>query len=90
MSLANYNFKLHYRSGELNVEGDPLSRIPWEWEEALHTLDALVVKAIVSRGYNGDSSITEVPPYAISMVAKSLVVDSTTKLLSVIGNGTTK
>ena len=28
-SLANYNFKLHYKSGKLNVEADALSRIPW-------------------------------------------------------------
>ena len=64
-SLANYNFKLHYVSGKLNVEADVLSRIPWEWEEALHTLDAVAVKAILSRGYNGYSSIPEIPPYAI-------------------------
>ena len=69
-SLANYNFKLHYRSGKLNVEVDALSRIPWEWEEALHTLDAVVVTAIISRGYNGDSSIPEIPPYTISAVAQ--------------------
>ena len=33
-SLANYNFRLHYRSGKLNIEVDVLSRIPLEWEEA--------------------------------------------------------
>ena len=57
------------------MEADALSRIPWEWEETLHTLDAVVVKAITSRGYNGDSSISEIHPHAISMVAKSLVVN---------------
>ena len=27
-SLANYNFKIFYRSGKLNVEADALSKIP--------------------------------------------------------------
>ena len=79
-SLTNYNFKLHYKSSKLNVEADALSRIPWEWEEVLHTLDTIAIKAIMSRGYNGDSSIPEIPPGTISVIAKSLVVDSTTKL----------
>ena len=35
-SLANYNFKLHYKCGKLNVEADALSRFPWEQEEELH------------------------------------------------------
>ena len=80
VSITNYNFKLHYKSGKLNVEADALSRIPWEQEEELHTLDTIAVKAIISRGYNGDSSIPEVPPGTISVIAKSLVVDSTMKL----------
>ena len=46
----------------------------------MHTLDAVVVKAIISRGYNGDISIPKIPPYAVPIVDKSLVVDSTTKL----------
>ena len=29
-SLTNHNFKLHYKSGKLNVEVDVLSRIPLE------------------------------------------------------------
>ena len=29
-SLANYNFKIFYRSGKLNVEADALSQIPWK------------------------------------------------------------
>ena len=78
--LANYNFKLHYKSGKLNVEADALSRIPWEQEEKLHTLDTTAVKAIISRGYSGDSPIPEIPLVTISFIAKGLVVDSTTKL----------
>ena len=80
VSLANYYFKLHYKSGKLNVEVDVLSRIPWEWEEALHTLDTIAVKAIISRGYNGDSSIPEIPPGTTVVIARSLVVNNTIKL----------
>ena len=79
-NLANYNFKLHYKGGKLNVEADALSRIPWGQEEDLCTLDTVVVKAIINRGYNGDSSFPEVLPGTISVIAKSLVVDSTMKL----------
>ena len=31
-SLANYNFKLFYKSGRTNIEADALSRIPWNAE----------------------------------------------------------
>ena len=79
-NLANYNFRLHYRSGKLNVEVDALQRIPWEWEEASHTLDAVVVLPIISRGYNGGKSIPETSPYTISAVTESLMVNSTAKL----------
>ena len=46
----------------------------------MHTLDTVVVKSIISRGYNGDSSIPKILPHAISVVAKSLVMNNTTKL----------
>ena len=36
VSLTKYNFKLHSRSGKLNVEADALSMIPWGQEEELH------------------------------------------------------
>ena len=79
-SLANYNFTLHYKTGKLNEEAAALSRIPLGQEEELHALNTIVVKAIINRGYSGDSSIPEVPPDTISVIAKHLVVDSTTKL----------
>ena len=28
-SLANYNFRLHYRAGKANIDADALSRVPW-------------------------------------------------------------
>ena len=87
VSFANYNFKLHYKSGKLNVEVDALSRIPWRQGEELHALDIIAVKALINRAYNGDSSIPEVPQDIISVIAKSLVVDSTSKLSKKIGKG---
>ena len=35
-SLANYNFEIFYRSGNLNVEADALSSIPWENTQVDH------------------------------------------------------
>ena len=42
-NLANYNFKIFYRSGKLNVEVDALSRIPWENTQVDH-LEPLIVQ----------------------------------------------
>ena len=28
-SLANYNFRLHYRAGRTNIDADALSRVSW-------------------------------------------------------------
>ena len=52
VSLENYNFNLHYKSGKLNTEADMLSQIPWEQDGTLHNLDAVLVKAIINRGCN--------------------------------------
>ena len=35
-NLANYSFKIFYRSGKLNVEADALSKIPWENTQESH------------------------------------------------------
>ena len=35
-SLANYNFKILYKCGKLNVEADALSWIPWENTQVDH------------------------------------------------------
>ena len=48
--VASLTIQFHYKSGKLSVEADVLSRIPWEWEEALHTWDTIAVKTIISRG----------------------------------------
>ena len=45
-SLANYNFKIFYKSGKLNVEADALLRIPWE-NTQVHHLEPLIVKTML-------------------------------------------
>ena len=45
-SLANYNFKIFYRSGKLNVEADALSRIPWENTQVDH-LEPFIVQTML-------------------------------------------
>ena len=44
--LANYNFKISYRSGKLNVEADVLSPIPWE-NTQLDNMEPLIVKTML-------------------------------------------
>ena len=47
-SLANYDFKIFYRSGHLNVDADSLSRIPWDMEQTYDTpLDTVLVKSAI-------------------------------------------
>ena len=70
-SLANYNFKIHYRSGKSNIDADALKRIPWEIVQADH----------VQMGHLVKSTILTFPP-AIKMphlpnaVIKELIVQS--------------
>ena len=56
-SLANYNFKIFYRSGKLNAEADVLSRIPWgEYSsESLRTFDCKYDAIIKIRNLNRDT-----------------------------------
>ena len=61
-SLANYNFKIFYRSGKQNVETDALSRIQWD--------DSLVIKAILLKGENVDTTIPE--PFETTILAKNI------------------
>ena len=45
-SLANYNFKIFYKSGKLIVDADALSLIPWKNTQVDH-MEPLVVKAML-------------------------------------------
>ena len=44
--LANYNFKIFYKSGKLNVEADALSCIPWESTQ-MKNVEPLIVKTML-------------------------------------------
>ena len=47
-SLANYDFKIFYQSGDLNVDADSLSRIPWDMEKMYDTpLDTVLMKSAI-------------------------------------------
>ena len=45
-SLANYNFRIFYKSGKLNVEADALSCIPWESSQK-EEVEPLIVKTML-------------------------------------------
>ena len=47
-SLANYDFKIFYQSGHLNVDADSLSTILWDMEQMYDTfLDTVLVKSAI-------------------------------------------
>ena len=46
-NLANYNFKIHYRSTKSNIDADALSQIPWEIVRADHVQILSIVKSTV-------------------------------------------
>ena len=47
-SLANYDFKIFYRSEHFNVDADSLSRILWDMEQTYDTpLDTILVKSAI-------------------------------------------
>ena len=48
-SLANYNFRIFYRSGKLNVEADAPSRIPWENAQKSHLAPLIVITMLQSK-----------------------------------------
>ena len=77
-SLANYNFKIFYRSGKLNVEADDLSRIPWENTQVNH-LEPLIVNTMLQSKLETEIGIPEEYSW-LNVIQKSMVVNSTPKL----------
>ena len=57
-SLANYIFKIFYRSGKLNVEAYALSRIPWENTRVDH-LEPLIVQTMLQSKLETEMGILE-------------------------------
>ena len=77
-SLANYNFKIFYRSGKLNVEVDALSRIPWQ-NTQVDNMEPLIVKTMLQLKLAHDVGMIEIDPH-LNLIQKSMVVDSSAKL----------
>ena len=77
-SLANYNFKMFYKSGKLNVDADALFCILWENTQVDH-MTPQVVKVMLHSKLVMNVDILEVYPQ-LNVVQKSLIVDSSPKL----------
>ena len=77
-SLANYNFKIFYKSGKLNVEADALSHIPWENAQIEH-MEPLIVKTMLQSKLESETSLpSEYLP--VNLLLKSMTVEITLKL----------
>ena len=81
-SLANYNFKIFYRSGKLNVKMDALSQIPWE-NTQVDNMGPLIVKTMLQSKLANDVDMPEIDPH-LNLIQKSMVVDSSLKLDSIV------
>ena len=77
-SLVNYNFKIFYKSGKLNVEADAMSHIMWENTQVDH-LELLIVKTMLQSKLESETSFPNgYPP--VDMLLKSMIMDSILKL----------
>ena len=77
-SMANYNFKIFYRSGKLNVEADALSQIQWEntWVDYM---EHLIVKTMLQSKLVTEVDTPQMYPQ-LKAIQKSMVVDSSPTL----------
>ena len=57
-SLANYNCKIFYKSGKLNVEADALLHIPWESAQIEH-IEPLIVKIMLQSKMESEINFPE-------------------------------
>ena len=77
-SLANYNFKIFYKSGKLNVEVDALSCIPWESTQ-MEKVEPLIVKTMLQSKIEPGADVSgEYLPER--MLLKSMTIDTMPKL----------
>ena len=77
-SLANYNFKIFYKSGKLNVEANALSHILWENTQVDH-MEPLIVKTMLQSKLESETSLpNECLP--VDLLLKNMMVDSMLKL----------
>ena len=77
-SLANYNFKIFYKSGKLNVEADALLHIPWESTQ-MENVEPLIVKTMLQLKLKSDISFPE-EYFPEKVLLKNMIVDTTLKL----------
>ena len=77
-SLANYNFKIFYKSGKLNVEADALSHIPWEGTQVEH-MEPLIVKTMLQSKLESEIRFPE-EHLPVNLILKSMTMDTTLKL----------
>ena len=73
-SLANYNFKIFYRSGKLNVEVDALLHLPWGSTQ-MERVEPLVTKAMLQSKIEPETDVTEkyLPK---EILLKSMAIDT--------------
>ena len=74
-SLANYNFRLFYKTGKTNIEVDALSRIP---REEYHELESTVVKALLKASQEADWTDFNGNPTEIVCKSSQLVSEKMT------------
>ena len=77
-SLANYNFKIFYKNGKLNVEADALLHIPWESTQVEH-MEPLIVKTMLQSKLESEISFPE-EHFPEKLLLKSMTLDTTVKL----------
>ena len=77
-SLANYDFKIFYKSGKLNVEADALLHIPWESTQVEH-MEPLIVKTMLQSKLESEISFQK-EYLPVNLLLKSMTVDTTLKL----------
>ena len=77
-SSANYNLKIFYKSGKLNVEVDALLRIPWESTQ-VENVEPLIVKTMLQSKLESEISFPE-ENFPEKLLLKNMAMDTTLKL----------
>ena len=77
-NIANYNFKIFYRSGKLNVKADALSRIPLENMQVDH-VEPVIMKTMLQSKLVTDVGIPDLD-LQLNVIQKSMVVDISPRL----------
>ena len=77
-SLANYNFKIFYKGGKLNVEVDALLCIPWESTQ-MENVEPLSVKTMLKSKMESEINFPE-EHFLERVLLKSMTVDTIIKL----------